>query len=522
MMDILKWLALIILLIVQIWGLLKQKEESKKRKNVKIFLNILLSSIIALFLYQPKWGKSSSEEKVLVYSGSTDSDYLKHLKDSLKLSKSISYSKFKSNFQKHLGSEVYFWGEEIEPEILSLWAGKPFYWFSEKDNFEWNSILRLGEKQKISGQVFADKSEILKVVFGGEVLDSLSLRKGYNFVNLSFPTFSKGRTEVTLLKDEKEIVKCRFFVKELKPFSILLLNENPDFESKNLAEWLGNNAYKVQSITQVSKSDIHSSEINLEKDFSPDLIITSSKFSIDKRVKKHLSDGRNVLFYSFENPEIEIKEINKNTGTRFELKSTSNEKEVVISSVLSAVPFKVNLKENQKLIGNGPSVYEQRFGKMGISLLNETFPVKLSGDSTQYGKIWLELLAAMAPVDSNLIRVESPIFKDIPVQVSVNNFSSKDEVSKIDSFNMRKSVLNSNQSYITRTFNHEGWVSLDGKNEVFVEKNSNQANLKHFVKNNSFSKIEKNLEFQSIPNWLWFVFILLALVLLWIEPKINY
>ena len=80
--------------------------------------------------------------------------------------------------------------------------------------------------------------------YAGRTLDSVALNVGDNNFRLTFPAFSEGRTVTTLDLGGQTIDTLRFFTQPARKLNIRFLLDNPDFETRNLATWLGKQAIR--------------------------------------------------------------------------------------------------------------------------------------------------------------------------------------------------------------------------------------------------------------------------------------
>jgi hypothetical protein len=526
MTEVLIYIALGIVLIIQLWALFRKKTLSRKQLTVKVILNTLLWLVLLLFVIQPKWKSSENHKSVLVYSAQSKREKINKIQDNLNIKKAVSYEDFKQKWADFTDREVHFLGQDAELELLSHLAGKSVHWIPEVNGLQkisWEGILRRGELQTVSGKVNVENSSVIKIQYADQILDSLKLEKGFNAFDLRFPVSIEGRNEVSLVLDNKEIQKIHFFATPSPELSILMLLDNPDFESKTLSEWLGRQGYKAQILTEVAKSTLHQSEVNsTQRNFKPDLIISSPSKSGDIRVKKAVNERKSVLFVGLTDAVSESQLINRNLGTQFQLKRISAEETVLVGKDLTALPYQFNSKSIQRTLKTLPIAYQKKTGRVAVSLLNETFPLKLSGDSLQYNQIWAETLSPFLPKDSGAIYIQAPVYVDVTTEI-VTNPTTKDFLHPgSDTLSLTASAVNAENKSGNYVFRNGGWQSINDSLQVFVEEPNSGAYLEHWIKANGIQASTSGVEFRSIPDWLWFVFILLCLTALWIEPKVKY
>jgi hypothetical protein len=540
--DWLIYLSLFMVLCIQIWLIFKSKNLTKQRFRVRLGLNLLLWLIVLLFVIQPQWKFSANTNRVLFVSENIPASTIQKAKDSLKITETFStkeLTKFiaeKPNFVKHLGT-IFLLGEDFSPEILSHFGQKnthflPYFGPNEIQIIKWKGIVRKSEMQEIVGKIAVSEEKTLKVKYADQILDSLTLKTGINNFKLRFPIFSVGRTETEMFLGEKPLQKINFFSIKNPPINVQFILANPDFESKSLAEWLGKNGNRVETTTLVAKNAQSQTSINKSKQkFVADIVITDAQNASHVVVKKAIADGKSVLFLGLINPEQELKSINYALGTQFFAKKISNEESIKIIEDLTTLPYKFTEKSNQRILTDFPIAIQRTSGRVGVSLLNETFPLKLSGDSLTYAKIWTSVFQQINPAFFDNITIDSPIFQDLKTSIVQNNNSGKADNLKIssDTIVIEKSAVNGLTSNTSFTFRKSGWQSLHDTLDIFVEQKPSKLmrnkQIQEFLQINSNKEgiTETNQTLTAkLPDWAWFLLILLSFTAVWVEPKLRF
>lgn len=535
--TLIDWLiitGLCLLLVVQLFSLWRKKTE---RFWVKFALNMLLWISVCFLYFNPSWSKNIDSNKVLIYDVEIPQTIIQANKDSLKIGEIFSISAFKQqmlekpDFATKLG-QIYILGQDATPEILSKLNQKTILWipYFKKDELQdisWNGLLKKGEMQKIIGKIELSEPKMLKIKFGNQTLDSVKLATGFSNFALRFPTFAIGRNEMSLSLDQDLLQNIAFFTTKNQVQNVLFILTNPDFESKTLADWLGRNGNKVETVTTVAKNTQNKVSINNTKNFTPNIIITDPSNASNSLVKKAFSEGKSVLFINVENPDIAAKNINQNLGTKWSLKRISNENNLPISQDLTAQPYGFQTQSFQKNVADYPVSVQKRIGKVGFSLLNETFPIMLSGDSLTYAKIWNSIFYALNPSVDNNTTIEAPIFQDVSKTITLN--SSKIENSlhlANDTIQTLNSTINPFSAKTNYIFRKNGWQTFQDSSEIYVEENQTALSksnlLRPYIKTNNVSQNQVQAIDITMPNWIWFILILVVLTLLWIEPKLNF
>ncbi|MBA4852736.1 hypothetical protein [Emticicia sp. BO119] len=535
-----------IVLLIQLWLLIQAKSLPKKRLYIRLGLNIIVWLLIFFFIFQPEWKYTTDTNKILLTATNIPATYTQKIKDSLHISESFNSRDFNKATAKnpHLikqSGNIYLLGQDFSSQTLSQLSQKklnwlPYYSSNQLQDLQWKGIVRKGDIQEVNGKIAVDETKTLSIRYGIQVLDSLTLQKGFNSFHFSFPAFTIGQTEAFLALDNEPLQAIHFYSHQPTPFSILFILENPDFESKNLSEWLGKNNHRVEIVTTIAKdaqSKVSINKTSQTKGFNPDLIITDPGNTTHPLVKKALADGKSVLFINCVSPEQDIKKINQALGTNWRIKKISNEQFITINENLTALPYNFEDKINQKSINNYPIAVQKKVGKVGLSLLNETFPLKLSGDSLGYNKIWYSVFQQLNPASQNNINIAAPIFVDTQASVVLNNLSVTSGNLKLakDTTQLTQSVINPLSFTANYVFRKKGWQNFQDSLFIFVEeKNNSLQNSKqiqdtillhqNFESADSISSTQTLIA--TLPDWMWYGLIILGFVALWLEPKLNF
>ncbi len=544
--DWLIYAALVLLLVIQIWSILRVKSLPQYRLRVRLGLNVLLWVVLLLFIIQPQWKFSSNTNRVLLISENVTTNVIQKAQDSLKITESFTvkdFNKRKSedpSFVSRLGI-IYLLGQDFSPLILSELSSKELHWLpsfkpDKLQDIRWKAMVRRGEFQEITGKIEVVEPKMLKIKYGNQTLDSVSLSKGFQSFQLRFPAFAVGRTETSLELGNQLIQKVHFYSRKSPSSSIYFILENPDFESKTLAEWLGKNGNRVEMFTTIAKntqSKVSINRFDKQKTFIPDIIITNPENAAHPLVKKAISDAKSVLFFNVTNPEQAVKSINATLGTKWHLKKISNEESRSIGNGVTALPYQLEENLNQKIVTGLPVAVQKVGGKVGVSLLNETFSLKLSGDSLAYAKIWSAILQQLNPPFEANVEADAPLWKDAKSGFVLNKFPQT--VSELllanDTVQLHASSLNTLTSTTDYIFRKSGWQPFQDSLEVYVEETTSevskanqivetlQAHTQAETINNTSS--EHSLKAQ-VPERAWFVLFVVCLTIVWVEPKLKF
>ncbi|MCE7062012.1 hypothetical protein [Dyadobacter sp. CY343] len=530
--------VVIALLPLQLWLLFRNNVRLSGSRNVlKVALNVLLWFSLLAFVLQPYFNRPVQSLTGIIAGKEVPYEVSRSLTDSLPNTELIAPKLLRN---KVLDTLVLL-GQEIPEVIFSdlQQSGRhpfvkwiPYFKPDQLRQLSWKGVLNKGEMQVFRGSVESSKKQVLKVSFGANALDSVVLNPGINDFKLSFPAFAEGRTAVVLHLANTTVDTLRFFARKADPLTVRFILDSPDFESRNLASWLGKNGNSVTYDARISKDLTASVRINNAA--APDLFITSPDNAKNAAIKKAVANGASVLFMGFQDPSSEMQLINAELGTRFQVRRVSNESAINISNTLSALPYSFALSGNQLQIPDYPVAVEKRGGKVAVSLLNETFPMQLAGDSVGYQKIWHKILAYLRPPQESNVNIVAPVIAGAKSHIEISNSKRNKLVNwGSDSLFTTGSPFNEktkNGIFIPSTV---GWVALEDSlnTEVLVEKSSDYvktAQVRDFVAayERQLSGLERTKgKIKSIhtrlPDWFWFTLILICFTALWVEAKFS-
>jgi hypothetical protein len=430
-------------------------------------------------------------------------------------------------------------GQDFPPALLARLSRQTLRWVpldapDKPVDLRWKGVVSVGEEQQIRGTIQATKRQKLSIRFGTQILDSLWLKPGEQSFALRFSAPARGRTETVLFRDNEPLDTIRFFGQGTRPLTIQFLLNTPDFETKTLADWLGRQGNRVALSSTLSPGIEANLQINAAakptktSNSTPDLVITEPGLVGQPLVKRALADRKSVLVLNLSNPPAEAALINRVTGTNFRFQKVTNEETIPAGNGLTALPYRFAPALNQFAVRGNPVAVQQVGGKVAVSLFSETFPLKLSGNSVAYARIWNTILAKLQPVQVDNFSVEGPVLPAHRQLVLVNNPSGQTKLLKLagDTVPLVSAALNPQSLTTQYRFQKPGWQPLADSVEVFVEAGSVKSNQyvnNWLIAHNRYqpgnAQIARTRE-QRIPDWVWLVLVLGCLTALWLEPKL--
>lgn len=494
---------------------------------------MLLWLVVMAYVWQPAWPVSHPAKHALLVGDEVPGAVVSQVKDSLGIQADFTARTFKAGYDS-----VTLLGQDFPTETLTglsnvtlRWVpynapGKPF-------DVRWKAVLREGELQRLTGRVVVPEKQGLAVRFGNRTIDSLLLQAGENAFALQFPAFARGRTAVELAVNGTVVDTIRFFGRPLKPLTVQFLLNNPDFESKTLADWLGRHGHTVQLITTLSKNISRDLRINPnETNATPDILITDPANATNSAIRKAVADGRAVLFINLTNAEADCRTIGRATGSRWTVRRISTEPAIPAGNGLTALPYRFADAPNQFMSSGYPVAVQQTpTGRVGISLVNETYPLALSGDSLTYASIWTAVLARLYPNETNALFANAPFYNRMAQPIRLT-YAGKTSLTTLrtgpDTLALNPVPLNEITFAGTYLPGKAGWQTVADSVEAFsngrlTDPAFQRETVRRFVHAHahSNSKASQKPVAQTVPNWLWLTLLLIVFSALWIEPKLG-
>ncbi len=542
MLIIAIYIALALLLILQIGLLVRAKALSPGRRVTRLGMNALLFMLIVAYVGQPIWTIDRPAKHVLLVGDEVPGALARQMQDSLGLSKRFTASNFKPRYDS-----VTLLGQDFTRETLTRLSRAAVNWIpytlpDQARELRWKAVVRQGEGQQITGRINSTLKQVLAVRYGNRTLDSTWLTKGENTFTLQFPAFVQGRTRAELTLGETVLDTLHFFGTPLRSLKIQFLLSNPDFESKTLADWLGRHGHTVQLTTGISRNVGRELRINADNAVTnPDLLVTEPDNAGSAAVRNAVRAGRAVLFINLTNVETNVRTIGRATGSGWSVRRITSAATVPLSSYLTALPYRFADAPNQVLVAAYPIAVQRvattnAVGRVGVSLLSETFPLALSGDSLTYGGIWSAVLARLYPAADNNLRADAPLLSGFRRDIQLNNATSRTGALIVgaDTVALISSPLNPRTKQGVYQPGQPGWQPIADTLALYVSdaqagpadqqtqasrETVRQFMLAHARYESSGTGAEQTSE-ETVPNWLWLTLFVVVLTALWVEPKL--
>jgi hypothetical protein len=260
-------------------------------------------------------------------------------------------------------------------------------------------------------------------------------------------------------------------------------------------------------------------------------VITEVSQIQKKEVKAALGNGASLLVMNISDPSREIPMLNKLLETDFELESIGTEEQREIQRGLLAFPERFVSKMGQiDLLEGAIAVQHSGISKIGISLLEGTFPLLLQGDSVGYNRIWDQILGALAGEEATNWNIPQPIFQNSlhRIALSEKNGPSEFAIFGQDTVYLQPSLVNPLNASGVWQPSETGWIALNDSLEIYsygAEEWAGLAQIKaisEVLKASVSSNIalEETIQIKKIGDWAWLVLIMVAFGMVWLEPRV--
>jgi hypothetical protein len=526
-------LALLLLLLVQGWFIVRNPSITSNRKWIRAGLNGLLWLLLVGYFLQIRWPVEQPTTHALLVGDEVPAAVARQMKDSLGIQESFTSHSFKTQYDS-----VTLVGQQFPTETLTQLSNTALRWipYNQPDqlqDIQWKGIVRQGEMQRVTGLLTSSKEQLLRLTFGNKTIDSVALHEGTNPFTLQFSAFAWGRSQTELVVGQTTLDTLRFFTRPTDPLTVQFLLNSPDFESKTLADWLGRQGHTVTLSATLSKNINSQVNINKSGKSIPDLIITEPANAATAAVRKAVADGKSVLFINLTNAEVDSRAINQALGSRWQVRKLSNEALVPVGNSLNALPYRFADNLNQFAISGYPIAVQRTAGRVGVSLLSETYPLALSGDSLTYTRIWTAVLAQLSASNQNTVQIDAPIYSSMLQSIVINNPTRKLPSLRVgqDTLQLTDSPLNDRSASGQSSFPKPGWQPIQDSLAVYVNAvrpNDPIANramvsrfmLAHSVHQSIGGPVDRKTTAQ-LPNWVWLLLFIGCFTALWMEPKLS-
>jgi len=501
---------------------------SPRRKVLKQLLNSFFLLALLFFIVNPVWETARNSDPVLIISEDLEKAALNFWKDSLGVRKVISISDFNSN-----SDSVILLGKDFPKEFRYALRAKSLNWIipnsdQELGFLDFKGILRQGERQEIQGRMPLKTGSILSILQAGNELETQVLEQDQDTFQFDLAVSVLGRNDWEIRLDKQLVVTLRFFVQPAERLSYQLQFGFPNPEIRTLSRYLIGKGEQVQEEIQLSKN----TELFTEKQplDSIDVFIIDPSQIPDSKIKSQVERGASVLLINVNDPDADLKDLNKAFGTDFGVSAKAGLEFQVLENGLEALPFEWKASASQRLlVENAVAIRQIGNSKIGVSLLKASFPLAQSGDSVGYDKIWNQILGELQPESKANWKVSAPVFES---QIFPIEFNGEDSLLFLDfgsaQYAWSQSLINPNSKQIAWLANESGWQQINPELEFYVNQSTDfpmvlaQQERADFLQSKVWLSTSPKISDakKSMPFWAWGLIFMVLLTALWLEPKV--
>jgi hypothetical protein len=501
---------------------------SPRRKVLKQLQNSFFLLALLFFIVNPVWETARNSDPVLIISEDLEKAALNFWKDSLGVRKVISISDFNSN-----SDSVILLGKDFPKEFRYALRAKSLNWIipnsdQELGFLDFKGILRQGERQEIQGRMPLKTGSILSILQAGNELETQVLEQDQDTFQFDLAVSVLGRNDWEIRLDKQLVVTLRFFVQPAERLSYQLQFGFPNPEIRTLSRYLIGKGEQVQEEIQLSKN----TELFTEKQplDSIDVFIIDPSQIPDSKIKSQVERGASVLLINVNDPDADLKDLNKAFGTDFGVSAKAGLEFQVLENGLEALPFEWKASASQRLlVENAVAIRQIGNSKIGVSLLKASFPLAQSGDSVGYDKIWNQILGELQPESKANWKVSAPVFES---QIFPIEFNGEDSLLFLDfgsaQYAWSQSLINPNSKQIAWLANESGWQQINPELEFYVNQSTDfpmvlaQQERADFLQSKVWLSTSPKISDakKSMPFWAWGLIFMVLLTALWLEPKV--
>ncbi len=545
---------LLALLVVPIWLTGRQRGISSRRRAVRLLLHGLLwLAVLGLWL-QPRWQQTLPSGKLILAADNVPADVVRATATRLGVQTVLSASAFQALKTTLPVDTVWLLGQSFPGDELARLARQVVRWLpynvpGQLQQLRWKGIILQGERQTVTGKINTPEGGVLRLKFGQKTVDSTRLSADDQSFRLSYIAFSQGRTQLTLWLDKTVLDTVRFVARPADRLRIRFVLDAPDFETRTLADWLGQQGNAVDLTNRLSKGI--GSELTINKSTAsalPDLVITDPSNVGNPLVSKAVTAGKSVLVLNLSRPDVELPAINRALRTGLQVRRIPGKDTVRLGPELTALPFRFQPTTGTLPVAGYPVTVQPANGRVAVSLLAETFPLRLSGDSAAYARLWLSVLAPLRPRGQNNVQVDAPVLLHQPVRFAVNNAAGLPTRLRVatDTVTLQPAPVNTRSYEGVGRFAKAGWLPVQDTLAVYAYGNvpgtgdvpdengiaaiAQREQVASWVRahrrydsapnQHESATVARTIE-KAIPDWGWLLIVAVLLSALWIEPKVG-
>ncbi|MGM0946737.1 MAG: hypothetical protein ACQEW9_16290 [Bacteroidota bacterium] len=480
-----------------------------------------------LTLLQPSWEMDENQDPVLVYQDGLSLQLVSEWKDSLQVAKVVPISDFKRQSDR-----VILLGDYFKREDLYALREVDFDWVFPESNglikeIAWKSYLRKGVRQKVELAVYTDQED--HFLHLAEVdTDSVLLKKGWNWAELGFEPRGLGRIELPLLLGKDTLTHLRFFVGETKPKRYHFQMGFPSMESRTLSTWLRQKGEAVSEQVQLSRDTfLESGEV---RDTLQIQIIDPRQINT-KAIQEWVKNAEGALILMQVSEPVSLaNEVNRLFGTAFELERSGSEVNRQVDLGINALPYSWKDKSGQtRLYDQSVAIQNSGGVQIAISLIASTAELILEGKEATYESFWGGLFGQLEPDEDFSLYQSAPVFRGLPTHFELmqrDSFPESWEIG-VDTIFLQKNAINPFQRGGNWQPTGQEWMNSGDDFSIYAFSPEElptvytSAMVRAQQLDNQSSGEFSTPKTHKLSDWIGLIGMLVALGLIWLEPKWN-
>lgn len=469
------------------------------------------------------------------------------------------------------GKIAFIAGEGLSKSHFNLLQHKTFHYLPGQKP---NGILEIslpsptypGHLSVIKGKFNAQESTILQLIDPAGKIDSLILKYPGEH-DFTFQVLPKQAGKVlytlkTITSSTEETANVPLIISEPQKLEVLMLQLAPSFEMRQLKNFLTEQGHGIQVRTQLSKSNFSHERVNTELNQ-----VTSINDDALKNYDLLLLENSTLEKLSQRETEAIVKATKAGLGILMLMDQADNKNKQ--ANFVSSIPLlkddhdtihlsfygssKKHILKKQRLSINPKqdvipvlantdrvlSAYRhQGFGKVAIQLINETYQLRLSGDSTAYAAIWTDLISKSSRTKP--IKTEITITDQLPYYIgaplTLNIISDEDKpllyyenqivpitedlvIDNLWSATLRPQKIGWNSVQLSDSSQYDFYIS--GEHEWSALRRQKQMDLHQAeVTEQREGDYESIARYKSVPSYSFYLIFLFAMGFLWLAPKL--
>jgi hypothetical protein len=469
------------------------------------------------------------------------------------------------------GKIAFIAGEGLSKSHFNLLQHKTFHYLPGQKpigiiEFLHPSLTYPGQLSVIKGKLNVEEFTILQLIDPAGKIDSLILNyPGEHYFTFQVLPKQAGKvlyTLKTITSSNEETVHVPLIISEPQKLEVLMLQLAPSFEMRQLKNFLTGQGHGIQVRSQLSKSNFSYEKVNTElkqitsinnatlKNYDLLILENSTLEQLSRNEAEAITGatkaGLGVLLLM---DQVGNKNKQANLISRIALlkddqdtihlsfyesskKHILKKQRLIINPEQDIVPV---LASNDKVLS---AYHHQGFGKVAMQLLNETYQLRLSGDSTAYAAIWTDLISKSSRIKS--IKTEITIADQFPYYPGVPltfNMLSNEERPQLYYENqivpITEDLLIDNQWSATMRPQKVGWNSVQLSDStqydfyVFDEHEWSALRLQQQMNMHQAEVIEQHEgdyesihRYKTVPVYYFYLIFVLAMGFLWLVPKL--